>query len=543
MKTRIRPIRLIGFGVLLLLLPHCQPAPPPPAPRQRKLVMSKSELAWNIIKQIPDVMKVRSIARKEIPNLPEAIPAQIPDSATIYKWIEGLCATPHRRAGTPEGHRGEDYVAAKLREAGVETVTMDPIEMTVWAPTNWKLIIEDQGQRQDFPCFFVVNTQFTGPEGVSGELVYVGEGKPEDFARNSVHGKIVVADVPFSTFPTGLIAKLSEYYLSDPEKSIGWGTKMVMIYIPENFPRQSPGEPPNPKSVYQNAYKNGAAGIVMILKDQPSNINSYFSPYDRVLKPLPALYIGKSDGVKLRELARRGLRATLIQEGTVSPGITHNVWGMLPGMSDEIIMISSHHDSPFQGATEDAAGISMVLSQAYAWSHVPQEKRPRTLLFACDAGHFYGTIGPPEFVKRHPDLMQRVLIDLNMEHLAAKEVKEEGQKLVPTGHVAVPFMFISPNPHLVAAVTRALEQNQTKRILAVSLHLLGKVPPGDGGRYYEYGGVNVINWIAQPYYLLFAEDTLDKIEQKELENLARTATDMVGTFMVMKKENFEREKD
>jgi hypothetical protein len=30
-----------------------------------------------------------------------------------------------------------------------------------------------------------------------------------------------------------------------------------------------------------------------------------------------------------------------------------NVWGILPGKSDDTILVTSHHDSPFEGASED----------------------------------------------------------------------------------------------------------------------------------------------------------------------------------------------
>jgi len=48
--------------------------------------------------------------------------------------------------------------------------------------------------------------------------------------------------------------------------------------------------------------------------------------------------------------------------------------------------------------------------------------------------------------------------------------------------------------------------------------------------------MNVINMISMPYYLLTAEDTLDKVDKNELSVFARTASDIIGTLMSIDKE-------
>jgi hypothetical protein len=507
--------------------------------REMKLDMTTSGLAVYLIKMMPQYYRLRAAARRGVEDLPEPVSAQAPDSATIFNWIEELCLTAHRRPGTLEGHQGEDYVAARFRELELEDVTKDPIDITVWNAESWNLVIEHEGESMEFPCFYVVNTGFTGPQGVSGEMVYVGEGEPEAFEDNPVQGKIVVADVTFPTFPTGILVKLmgGGYYLSDPEESIGWGTKQVMAFVRENFPPQPLHGEPSPKSVYHRAIRHGAAGMILILKDQPSNTNTHYGPYDGAMKPMPALWVGKYDGDRLREMAEQGARATIILEGTKEMGVTHNVWGILPGMSDEAIFISSHHDSPFKGASEDAAGVAQVLAQAWAWSRVPRDERARTILFACTAGHFYGGIGAEVMTERHPELFDRALANVNLEHLGAREVEDKDGEFAFTGNLAVTTLFITPNSGLISTAVRAMKQNQPSRAIAVPSHLLGPVPPGEGGHYYQETGIDIIHWIGDPHYLLTAEDTLDKIDQAQLQNIAQTVTDMVGTLMVMKKEN------
>ncbi len=51
-------------------------------------------------------------------------------------------------------------------------------------------------------------TAFTGREGVTAPLIYVGRGRlSASFWKKEVRGKIVVAEVPFPTLPTGRLLK------------------------------------------------------------------------------------------------------------------------------------------------------------------------------------------------------------------------------------------------------------------------------------------------------------------------------------------------
>jgi hypothetical protein len=50
--------------------------------------------------------------------------------------------------------------------------------------------------------------------------------------------------------------------------------------------------------------------------------------------------------------------------------------------------------------------------------------------------------------------------------------------------------------------------------------------------------MGLLSWISQPYYLLSAEDTLDKIEVRELSRIAETITGLVKTYMALESEKF-----
>jgi hypothetical protein len=485
-----------------------------------------------ILRRLPSIWSDRRRARRVAKGLPSCeLPLEIPDEKTIYSWIEGLCRTPHRRPGTPEGHKGEQWVADRFREIGLENVTLDPIPITVWTPAAWSLEVEGE----KVPCFYVPNAGFTKPEGVAAPLAYIGTGKPGDFEGVALNGKIAIADVTFPRMPTGALMRIMRacYVLSDPDGAVSLGTSQYLNFARQNFIGGCTAETAPEHDVYWQAFKRGAAGVCLILRDQPSNSNTHYGPYDGIMKPIPGLWIGKLDGARLRERARSGARAALTLEGASAPGVMHNVWGVLPGQSDESIMITSHHDSPFAGAVEDGAGVAQVIAQTHAWSRVPKEKRPRTLVFVVDAGHFYGSVGAHSFARDHKEIMQKVRILITLEHLAAKEVREAGDGYEETGRMALTVMFTTPEPGVIATVLKALEKKPAKVTAPIPADFFGPAPTSDASGYVLEAGVPVISWIGCPYYLLDQHDTLDKIERSALIPIAETVAEMVKIQMMM----------
>ena len=289
-----------------------------------------------------------------------------------------------------------------------------------------------------------------------------------------------------------------------------------------------------PWDVYWRACRHGARGVVLILSNMPTNSCTHFGPYDARMKPIPALWVGKYDGQRLRSLAARGAEANLTLVGEERRGVTHNVWGVLPGESEGTIVIHSHHDAPFQGATEDGCGMGQVLAQARAWSRVPRGERPKALLFLSTAAHFYGpALGTYEFVRKHmDDILAKTDVMICMEHLGAKQVSEENREFSPSGELATTWVMTSPNRYVIAGLMKLLRRQRLKRTVAVPYNFIAPVPTTDAFPY-PFVDVGFLSFISQPYYLLNAEDTLDKIEVDELGPIAACITDLVKTYMAL----------
>ena len=212
---------------------------------------------FSIVKSLPKVWKLKKEARKLSKALPDYNgEVEVPDTEMIYGWLTELCSTPHRRPGTFEGKRAEDWVANKFRAIGLQEVNLDPVPIQVWEAKQWSLTIEGQ----EIPSFFVLNTGFTPKSGISAPLAYVGVGDQKDFRQTDVKGKMVVAEVPFPKLPTGLLLRGigSSYVVSNPCGSFKLSSTQYLNFVRKNFMGQSTLETAPPTDVYWNAVKNGA---------------------------------------------------------------------------------------------------------------------------------------------------------------------------------------------------------------------------------------------------------------------------------------------
>jgi hypothetical protein len=507
--------------------------------------LSKKKFIINLIKLIPKMRKIRKRAKRIIDETDELkSKVAAPPREIIEKDLMEICKPPHRRIGTKQAHEIEDHIFSKFEELGLESIQKEPVDIINWSASKWKLVLTTEEEEMEIPCFYVLNTGFTKEEGITAPLVYVSTGSEKDFKGINVRDKIVVADIEFPVLPLGkLISIAKPFYVSDPTGTIDKSTKLILSFALLNFPPQSLGGEIREDSVYWRAYNKGAIGLILILRDYPSNINTHWGPYDGSMKPIPALYVGKYDGIKVRELAQEpSSQGTMILEGTQEPTVAHNIWGILPGNSEEMIMLSSHHDSAFKGATEDGTGVAMVLAQLRTWSNIPKSKRPRSLLFCLSAGHLYGGIGAETFARKYKEtLLKKVLVDVNLEHMCAKEVIEDPitKNFAITKNLAFGAVFISRNENLVAPVMSSFKKHKIENMILIPDNFFATPPIGEAGHFAVHSDLEVIHWIRSPYYLLTAEDTLDKVDMDKLHTTAQSVTDIINNLMYMPKDLFK----
>lgn len=430
----------------------------------------------------------------------------VPDADTIFGWLQDFTAPEHRRAGTPEYLRSVDFLAGKFREFGLERVTKEPIEISVWQARKWGLTAAGPDGPVEIPCFYQWNTACTGPGGITAPMIYVGQ---DTGSWGEVAGKIVVAEAGW----------LPPNYFGFPEGH--WFTKYF--------------------DVYRKAAARGAAGLAFIhnVPYYPGYNTSmlYFPRFDPETGPIPMLFIARSDGERLKRLAQARAQATLVLDGENTPGTAFNVYGILPGRSEKNIIISSHSDSSFKGIIEDGSGIASVLAQAYTWSRVPAADRPRTLIFVATASHFYHCpLGSRVFARAHrDDLMADTLLLINIEHVAAKKAEARGGELFLPGGLSKVMVNFQGNKYL----RRMMKETFRKHPPAPDYTISGLPPFSDGAGYlFTFPDLPYITFMTAPKYLLTADDTMDKLDREWLYRANLSFARLVESGMNLETQNF-----
>ena len=125
------------------------------------------------------------------------------------------------------------------------------------------------------------------------------------------------------------------------------------------------------------ANKAGAA-MVLIVMDNPGNVTTEPEAGDGTT--VPTLTISMREGTVIREAIESGKDVTLRLRADIERKIglkTANVWGVLPGMTEENILIMAHTDAMFDGALDNASGIVMMMEIARYYAAKPKAERRR----------------------------------------------------------------------------------------------------------------------------------------------------------------------
>ncbi|HET9016249.1 MAG TPA: M28 family peptidase [Thermomicrobiaceae bacterium] len=104
----------------------------------------------------------------------------------IAQWV--------RLSGTDEEANAFDWIQQQLESYGLETHRYRHPGLVSWPESATLTVTPAGGSAQTLTCSTHAFATATGPAGISGELVYVGRGTPEDFAGKDVRGRIVLVD-------------------------------------------------------------------------------------------------------------------------------------------------------------------------------------------------------------------------------------------------------------------------------------------------------------------------------------------------------------
>jgi N-acetylated-alpha-linked acidic dipeptidase len=382
----------------------------------------------------------------------EAAARAIPRSENINEYIKRMSAEPHI-AGSPQSKAVAEYALGLLNSWGLDA-RIEEFEALLPYPTKRSLqlvlpekidlrLVEpairqdpDSADKDQIPTY----NAYSATGDVSGQLVYVNYGIPEDYKeleglKIDVKGRIAIARYGRSW--RGTKAKVAQEH----------GAIGCLIYSDPRDDGYFQGD------VYPKGPFRPGAGVQRgSVLDMPLYVGDPLSPgwasekgarklkreEAAALMKIPVLPISYEDAqVLLARLegpvAPEPWRGALPITYHIGPGPAtarlaldfdwttkpmYNVIATIPGResADEWVIYGNHHDAWVNGAADPVSGAAALLETARALAELRKTgwQPRRTIKLALWDGEEFGLLGSTEWVEKHrTELSQKAVLYLN----------------------------------------------------------------------------------------------------------------------------------
>ena len=306
-----------------------------------------------------------------------------------------------RWAGSESEHRAGEFLRSKLVAYGLERVRLEPVRFGAWERGEATLRLTAPREK-DFTC---VALPYSPAGEIEAELLDVGEGEEEDFARlgEQVRGKVALCAA--ETNPTGRPAGKLSHRSDKLRRAVDAGAAAFI------FVNQNPG------LLHITGGIGGPGG-----------------------EPAAIISVGVSweTGAAIGRLAEKGdgpARVRIKTGGRFFENESYNVVGEIPGAArpDELVIAGAHYDGHdiSQGALDDGAGTVVCLEAARVLAALPREAIGRTIRFVLYCGEEVGLFGSWAYTAAHEDEAGRTRFMLNLD--TAGRGKGGAESLALTG--------------------------------------------------------------------------------------------------------------
>jgi len=253
------------------------------------------------------------------------------DGALLRRVVDAISSVGShplgfRATGTPEEHQVTEFVAAEMRALGLSSVRFEDVPVDAWRFRGASVSVE--GGRQ-FECASLAGVPATRRSGVSGEVVFVGDGRRDRLDRLDVSGKVALVD---------------------------W--RHASVWISE---------------IGLELGMRGAAAIIVACLDGaerfqgPDALGTSVGRWHSAAPPMVTMR--KADALELVKRCRSGApQVTVVLDAEIDRSAQgRNVVGVLAAEKRGApLVVGAHHDGWFSGAFDNASGVASMLAIAKA---------------------------------------------------------------------------------------------------------------------------------------------------------------------------------
>jgi len=305
---------------------------------------------------------------KSLNEVFQAIDEEVKANTRAYETLgEATSTIGHRLTGSENGAKAETYTHDLLESFGLD-VTYFPFEVETWMRGDIEVKIGNINKR-GYETYSAVSLAHSPvSSNIDLEIVDMGNGLEADYAANpnAVKGKI------------------------------------ALVYI-----GILPGSPEGLTNLHRSektalATENGAEGIIIINQVDGGVLLTGTASVTGGLIDIPAVCIGKEDGMALKEtLKSQKKRASINMTNTSNVIKARNVIATIKGseLPDEKIIVGGHLDSwdLATGAIDNGIGSFAVLDMARTFSALDLKPK-RTIEFVMWMGEEQGLLGSRAYV-------------------------------------------------------------------------------------------------------------------------------------------------
>lgn len=402
------------------------------------------------------------------PNLTQINPDYLISVQEAQHWHVAKDVLGPTFAGNDSWKVFMQVVETKLRDYGAVDLLKNKFTYNRWVtseyPDKSKWSLTSNGKAIKVAAYNP-NSGSTSGEGITRELVLFDINNPVA----DVKEKIAVVPLWTETDATPPEQRIYTWpgdymYLSNPETFAD-----PKIPRKQSYAVQMRTEMRQVREAMDLLLERGAAGALWATQVSYDRVAGLYTFGVPDLHQMPALYLDRHASAQVIADAKAGKQATLRLVADVVPTETYQLIAYLPGKDygterDEKIYMVTHTDGPSISQDNGAYGL---LAVAKYFSHIPQNQRPRTIMFYFDCRHYMPgaeRVHTTNWMADNPNAWDKVVASVGMEHLGQLEYEEIGDSYRQTGLEEHSRLHVANNDVLVEMAIKSVKDNGVRRV-------------------------------------------------------------------------------